>query len=237
MPLLKVDGVTAGYGDAEILRDIHLLVEEGEVVSIIGPNGAGKSTVMKTVFGLLRPRQGTIRFRERDLAGRSPYEIVRHGLCYVPQVANVFTTLTVEENLEMGGYLLPESALPERKERIYGFFPKLRERRRQRAGLMSGGERQMVAIGSALMLEPALLMLDEPSAGLSPKLVDEIFENIARINQAGLAILMVEQNARKSLEMAHRGYVLAGGENRVEGTGAELLEDPDVARLYLGGGG
>ncbi|PWG64589.1 ABC transporter ATP-binding protein [Sediminicurvatus halobius] len=237
MPLLKVEGVTAGYGDTEILKDVHLHIEEGEVVSIIGPNGAGKSTVMKTIFGLLRPREGSIRFRETDLAGRSPYHIVRQGLCYVPQVANVFTTLTVEENLEMGGYLLPESALPERKERIYSFFPKLRERRRQRAGLMSGGERQMVAIGSALMLDPELLMLDEPSAGLSPKLVDEIFENIQRINQAGLAILMVEQNAKKSLEMAHRGYVLAGGQNRVDGTGAELLADPEVARLYLGGGG
>ncbi|MCS4505502.1 High-affinity branched-chain amino acid transport ATP-binding protein LivF [wastewater metagenome] len=235
MPLLKAEGVTAGYGDTEILRDVHLEVGEGEIVSLIGPNGAGKSTLMKTVFGLVHPRQGSIRFRDTEIAGRSPYDIVKEGMCYVPQVANVFVQLTVEENLEMGGYLLEERELAGRKEQVYELFPKLRERRRQRAGKMSGGERQMVAIGSALMLEPALLLLDEPSAGLSPKLVDEIFENIRRINATGLAVLMVEQNARKSLEMAERGYVLAGGQNRVEGSGAELLNDPDVARLYLGG--
>lgn len=235
MPLLKAEGVTAGYGDTEILRDVHLEVGEGEIVSLIGPNGAGKSTLMKTVFGLVHPRQGSIRFRDTEIAGRSPYDIVKEGMCYVPQVANVFVQLTVEENLEMGGYLLEERELAGRKEQVYELFPKLRERRRQRAGKMSGGERQMVAIGSALMLEPALLLLDEPSAGLSPKLVDEIFENIRCINATGLAVLMVEQNARKSLEMAERGYVLAGGQNRVEGSGAELLNDPDVARLYLGG--
>ncbi|WP_440997368.1 ABC transporter ATP-binding protein [Arhodomonas sp. SL1] len=235
MPLLKADGITAGYGDTEILHDVHLEVHDGEIVSLIGPNGAGKSTVMKTIFGLVHPKQGSIQFRDQEIAGLTPYEVVKRGMCYVPQVANVFVQLTVEENLEMGGYLLEERQLPERKARIYELFPKLEERRRQRAGKMSGGERQMVAIGSALMLDPGLLLLDEPSAGLSPKLVDEMFENIRRINATGLAVLMVEQNARKSLEMADRGYVLASGQNRVEGAGHELLNDPDVGRLYLGG--
>ncbi|MDN3518891.1 ABC transporter ATP-binding protein [Aquisalimonas lutea] len=235
MPLLKVDDVTAGYGDMEILRNVRMEVAEAEVVALIGPNGAGKSTLMKTVFGLLHPKSGTITYKDRPIHGHEPHDIVGLGLCYVPQVDNVFTTLTVEENLDMGGYLLPDSQLPERREWVYEFFPRLRERRRQRAGKMSGGERQMVAMGSALMLEPQLLLLDEPSAGLSPKLVDEIFDNIQNINRAGVAVLMVEQNAQKSLEMAHRGYVLANGENRFDGTGRELLADPDVARLYLGG--
>ncbi|WP_290648226.1 ABC transporter ATP-binding protein [Aquisalimonas sp.] len=235
MPLLKAEGVTAGYGDMEILRDVDLEVGAAEIVSLIGPNGAGKSTLMKTIFGLLTPKSGTITYRDKPIHGRKPHEIVTLGLCYVPQVANVFVTLTVEENLDMGGYLLTAREIPERRERVYEFFPKLRERRRQRAGKMSGGERQMVAMGSALMLQPDLLLLDEPSAGLSPKLVDEIFANILRINAAGPAVLMVEQNAKKSLEVADRGYVLASGENRFDGTGQELLKDPDVARLYLGG--
>lgn len=237
MPLLKAEGVTAGYGDSEILHNVHLEVNEGEIVSLIGPNGAGKSTLMKAVFGLVHPWEGSVMFRDTEIAGFSPYRIVQQGMCYVPQVANIFIDLTVEENLDMGGYLLDPKQLPERKEKVYRLFPKLRERLRQRAGKMSGGERQMVAIGSALMLEPELLLLDEPSAGLSPKLVDEIFENIRYINETGLAVLMVEQNARKSLEMATRGYVLASGQNRIEGSGQELLADTDVARLYLGGGG
>ncbi|EPC03050.1 hypothetical protein L861_22335 [Litchfieldella anticariensis FP35 = DSM 16096] len=232
---MKAEGITAGYGDTDILHDVHLEVNDGEIVSLIGPNGAGKSTLMKAVFGLIHPRQGSIRFRDKEIAGRSPYDIVKEGMCYVPQVANVFVQLTAEENLEMGGYLLDERLLPERKERVYELFPKLRERRHQRVGKMSGGERQMVAIGSALMLEPELLLLDEPSAGLSPKLVDEIFDNIHHINETGLAVLMVEQNARKSLAMATRGYVLASGQNRVDGTGQALLDDPEVGRLYLGG--
>lgn len=235
MPLLRAEGVTAGYGEMEILHEVDLEVEAGEIVSLIGPNGAGKSTLMKTIFGLLHPKSGTITYRDKPIHGRKPHEIVTLGLCYVPQVANVFVTLTVEENLDMGAYLLDEREIPSRRERVYELFPRLRERRRQRAGKMSGGERQMVAMGSALMLEPDLLLLDEPSAGLSPKLVDEIFDNIRRINAAGLAVLMVEQNARKSLQMANRGYVLANGENRYDGTGQELLADPDVARLYLGG--
>ncbi|MBV2182292.1 ABC transporter ATP-binding protein [Castellaniella sp. MT123] len=235
MPLLKVDGVTAGYGDTEILRALSIVVEADEIVSIIGPNGAGKSTLMKTIFGLLHPRQGVITFDGHDISQLPPHLIVRHGMCYVPQVANVFTTLTVEENLEMGAFPLGRADLSQSKDRVYGMFPKLRQRRRQLAGKMSGGERQMVAMGSALMLNPKLLLLDEPTAALSPKLVDEIFERISHINQSGIAVLMVEQNARQSLSMAHRGYVLANGENRHEGSGRELLNDPNVGRLYLGG--
>ena len=236
MALLKVESVTSGYGDVVVLKDVSIEVGATEIVSMIGPNGAGKSTVMKTIFGLLVPTEGSITLDGQDITGASPYEIVELGMCYVPQVANVFTTLTVEENLDMGGFVLADRSLKERKERIYELFPRLRDRRRQRAGLMSGGERQMVAMGSALMLDPKIVLMDEPSAGLSPKLVDAIFERVVRINETGIAILMVEQNARKSLEMAHRGYVLANGRNRFEGTGQDLLSDPDVGRLYLGGG-
>jgi ABC-type branched-subunit amino acid transport system ATPase component len=234
MPLLKVDEVTAGYGDSEILHGVSIEVQTGEIVSIIGPNGAGKSTLMKTIFGLLHPRQGSVLFEGHEISRQTPYHIVGMGMCYVPQVANVFTDLTVEENLEMGGFILKGDLGP-RKERVYELFPRLKERRRQRTGKMSGGERQMVAMGSALMLDPRLVLMDEPSAGLSPKMVEVIFERIGRINKAGPAILIVEQNARLSLQMADRGYVLASGHNRFEGTGKALLDDPEVGRLYLGG--
>lgn len=234
MPILEVEGVTTGYGEMEVLRDLHLRVDEGEIVSIVGPNGAGKSTAMKLVFGLLSPWSGAVRFRGQDIAGIAPDRLVRKGLAYVPQVSNVFRTLTVEENLEMGAFTLTGPLEP-RKEKVYQLFPRLYERRRQRAGQMSGGERQMVAMGRALMLEPELLMLDEPSAGLAPMLVDLIFEKVREVNAEGIAVLMVEQNARKSLELAHRGYVLANGRNELDGPGATLLDDPEVARLYLGG--
>lgn len=234
MPLLKVDTITSGYGGMEVLRELSLEVRSGEIVSIIGPNGAGKSTAMKTVFGLLKPWKGDITFEGKSIAGLTPDRIVREGLCYVPQVENVFPSLTVEENLDMGAFLL-SGPLQERKQRIFDMFPRLAERRRQRAGKMSGGERQMVAMGRALMLDPKLLLLDEPSAGLAPMMVDSIFETVRTINDAGVAILMVEQNARKSLELADRGYVLATGTNQVDGSGEELLANPDVARLYLGG--
>jgi ABC-type branched-subunit amino acid transport system ATPase component len=232
--LLRVEGVTTGYGEMEVLRNVSLEVGENEIVSIIGPNGAGKSTVMKAVFGLLKPWSGSIKFQGDDIGGLSPDRIVHKGMCYVPQVDNIFPSLTVEENLEMGAFIL-NGPLKERKERVYQLFPRLAERRRQRAGKMSGGERQMVAMGRALMLDPKLIMLDEPSAGLAPLLVDMIFEKIKDINTSGVAVLMVEQNARKSLELAHRGYVLANGENRIDGPGSELLNDPEVAHLYLGG--
>lgn len=235
MALLEVRGVTAGYGDTEILRNVSMEVGEREIVSIIGPNGAGKSTLMKTIFGLLHPREGSVVFDGQDISRLQPYQIVERGMCYVPQVANVFTDLTVSENLEMGAFLVKSAEIAARKERIYEYFPRLKERRNQRAGKMSGGERQMVAMGSALMLEPKLVLMDEPSAGLSPKMVGVIFDQIRKINEAGPAILIVEQNAKLSLEMSNRGYVLASGENRFEGTGEELLNDPEVGRLYLGG--
>jgi ABC-type branched-subunit amino acid transport system ATPase component len=234
MPLLKVESVTSGYGEMEVLHDISIHVNPGEIISIIGPNGAGKSTVMKVVFGLLKPWQGSVTFAGDEIGGLSPDRIVRRGLCFVPQVDNVFPSLTVEENLEMGAFVLSEP-LHERKARIFDMFPRLGERRKQRAGSMSGGERQMVAMGRALMLDPRLLLLDEPSAGLAPLMVNLIFDTVRRINAAGVAILMVEQNARKSLELADRGYVLATGRNQVEGPGERLLGDPEVGRLYLGG--
>jgi len=234
VPLLKVDGVVAGYGEMEVLRGVSLSVGKDEIVSIVGPNGAGKSTVMKVVFGLLKPWQGSVEFEGKDISGMAPDKIVRLGLCYVPQVDNVFPNLSVEENLEMGAFIL-DGPLHERKERVYELFPRLAERRRQRAGKMSGGERQMVAMGRALMLDPKLLMLDEPSAGLAPMLVDMIFEKVAEVSASGVAILMVEQNAKRSLALADRGYVLATGRNQVEGPGSELLQDPEFARLYLGG--
>jgi ABC-type branched-subunit amino acid transport system ATPase component len=236
MPLLKVDRITCGYGDMQVLTDVSIEVKRGEIVSIIGPNGAGKSTVMKAVFGLLHPWTGRIEFDGIDISRHEPYEIVETGMCYVPQVANVFTELTVDENLDMGAFVRSDDQVGQRKEQIFELFPRLHERRRQKAGKMSGGERQMVAMGSALMLDPKLVLLDEPSAGLAPKMVDHIFERIVHINREfNIAVMMVEQNAKQSLQMAHRGYVMASGENRVEGTGDELLNDPDVARLYLGG--
>lgn len=235
MALLEVRNVTAGYGDTEILRDVSLEVGEGEMVTIIGPNGAGKSTVMKTIFGLLHPRTGSVHFEGEDISALQPYQIVERGMCYVPQVSNIFTELTVSENLEMGAFLAKKSDIEARKESIYEYFPRLKERRNQRAGKMSGGERQMVAMGSALMLNPKLVLMDEPSAGLSPKMVGVIFEQIEKINKTGPAVLIVEQNAQLSLQMSDRGYVLASGENRFEGTGQGLLNDPEVGRLYLGG--
>ncbi|MFA7460322.1 MAG: ABC transporter ATP-binding protein, partial [Trueperaceae bacterium] len=212
----------------------NLTVGHNEIVSIVGPNGAGKSTVMKLVFGLLKPWEGAVTFDGRNISGMAPEKLVKLGLSYVPQVENVFPNLTVEENLDMGGYTRSGS-LDQQKERVYELFPRLAERRRQRAGKMSGGERQMVAMGRALMLDPKLLMLDEPSAGLAPLLVDMIFEKVVEVNKAGVAVLMVEQNAKKSLALADRGYVLATGQNQVDGPGEKLLGDPEVARLYLGG--
>lgn len=235
MALLEVDGVTSGYGDMEVLRNVSITVDDGEIVSIIGPNGAGKSTLMKAVFGLLHPWQGKITLAGTDISQYSPFQIVRERTCYVPQVSNVFTSMSVEDNLEIGAYTLEKSAIGDALERVYALFPVLKERRRQKAGTMSGGQRQMVAMGSALMLNPVLILLDEPSAGLSPKLVDTIFERIVTINETGVAVLMVEQNAQASLRMAHRGYVLASGKNRVDGPAQSLLDDPEVGRLYLGG--
>ena len=234
MSVLTVDAVSAGYEQMEILHDVSIEVRAGEIVTLIGPNGAGKSTLMKTVFGLLRPRRGAIRFEDQDITGLAPSALVRRGISYVPQVDNVFPSLTVEENLEMGAVVREDNVGP-RLEEVLALFPNLRAKRRLKAGGLSGGERQMVAMGRALMLDPRLLLLDEPSAGLSPVLVDTVFEKIETINRAGVAILLVEQSAREALRRSHRGYLLAGGTVRLEGPGPALLENPDVARLYLGG--
>lgn len=234
MSLLSVEGVTAGYEQMEILHDVSIEVRPGEIVTLIGPNGAGKSTLLKTVFGLLKPRRGSIRFEGQDITGLAPSALVGRGLSYVPQVDNVFPSLTVEENLEMGAVVRRDD-FRGRLEDVLGLFPNLVPKRRLKVGGLSGGERQMVAMGRALMLDPCLLLLDEPSAGLAPVLVDTVFEKIEALNRNGLAILLVEQSAREALRRSHRGYVLAGGQVRLEGPGPALLEDAEVARLYLGG--
>ena len=234
MALLDVRHINSGYGEMTILRDISMHVDPGEVVTLIGPNGAGKSTLLKTIFGLLMPTEGRIRFEDTDITGFKPPTLVRRGMSYVPQVDNVFPSLTVQENLEMGAFVRGDG-LAERLEEMYTFFPTLRLKRKQRVGGLSGGERQMVAMGRALMLDPRLLLLDEPSAGLSPRLVGMVFEKMAEINHAGVALLIVEQNARQALRLSHRGYVLASGQVRLEGRGDQLLSDEEVGRLYLGG--
>ena len=236
MTVLALERIEAGYSETSILHGVSLKVEPGEVVVIIGPNGAGKSTAMKAVFGMLNITGGRILLEDREITSTPPDEVVQQGVCYVPQVGNVFVTLSVQENLEMGAYLRTDDIRPRMNE-IYGMFPDLAEKRRQPAGSLSGGQRQMVAMGRALMLEPRILMLDEPTAGLSPKYRGEIFETVKRINATGVPILMVEQNAKQALGIADRAYVLVDGENRVEGTGADLLADRDVARMFLGARG
>ena len=232
--LLETDDLVAGYvPEVDILNGVSIRVNEGEIVTVIGPNGAGKSTLAKTIFGLLTPRRGWILFRGEEISGRKPHDITRLGLSYVPQLDNVFPSLTVEENLGMGS--LDQSRTGEQIQRMYELFPRLGERRTQTAGTMSGGERQMLAMARALMPDPQVLLLDEPSAGLAPAFVEAIFQKIQEINRAGVTLVMVEQNARRALGMSNRGYVLDVGENRFEGPGPELLEDPKVAELYLGG--
>ena len=232
--VLEVRDLRAGYGDHEILRGVGLRVDEGEIVAVIGPNGAGKSTLLKAIAGLLPPRSGEVRFRGEPIGGAAPDAIIHRGLCYVPQESNVFAGLSVEENLAIGGWAARGRG-DARAASVAALFPALAERRRQRAGSLSGGERQMLAIGMALMVEPALLLLDEPSAGLAPALQRLIFDRIRDINAAGVAIVLVEQNARESLRLCRRGYVLVMGQTRAEGPGQSLLEDPEIRRAYLGG--
>ena len=232
--ILEVQDVYAGYiKDLDILQGINFWIAPGELVAVIGPNGAGKSTLAKAIFGLLTPRKGKIIFKDKNISGLKSDKIVKLGMCYVPQLTNVFASLSVDENLEMGAFIRSGS-LKSLKDTIYTMFPRLSSRRRQKAGTLSGGERQMLAMGKALMLEPDLLLLDEPSAALSPILVNSVFEQIKAINQTGTAIVLVEQNAKKALAMADRGYVLENGKDRFEGTGTELLNDPKVGELYLG---
>ncbi len=234
MSLLSARAIESGYGDMQVLHGIDLDVEAGEIVTIIGPNGAGKSTLMKTIFGLLKPTKGRIEFEGNEITGLSADRIVRLGLAYVPQVENVFPSLTVRENLEMGAFI--GARVPrERLNRIYELFPPLMTRQRMRVGRMSGGERQMVAMGRALMLDPRLLMLDEPSAALAPNLTATIFERILAINETGTAILIVEQNAKESLRLSHRGCVFAAGVKCFEDSGPAILANENIGRLYLGG--
>ncbi|MBW2066006.1 MAG: ABC transporter ATP-binding protein [Deltaproteobacteria bacterium] len=235
MIILRAEKVTAGYTtEVDILHGVDIKVHEGQIVSIIGPNGAGKSTLLKTIFGLLTPRTGKISFREEDITGLKPDRIARKGLSYVPQVENVFPSLTIQENLEMGAFIRRDD-YSDRLEEIYDLFPVLRSKRNQKAGQLSGGQRQMVAMGRALMLDPRVLLLDEPSAGLAPIIVSDIFEKIVEINRTGVSMIIVEQNAREALKMAHHGYVLAMGRNVLDDSGKALLENEEVGRLYLGG--
>ena len=232
--VLEMSDIRAGYVGADILHGISITVQPGEIVVIVGPNAAGKSTLMKTAFGLVPAREGQIFYEGTEITNLAPERIVARGIGYVPQENNVFPTMSVQENLEMGAFLRSDDFRPT-MERVFALFPRLKERRRQSAGSMSGGERQMVAMGRALMAEPKLILLDEPTAGLAPAFIQQTFERILAINQLGVAVLMVEQNARQALRAAHRGYVLAMGRNRHEGTGAALLADSEIADLFLGG--
>ena len=235
MGLLTVRDLVAGYSAAdEILKGVELDVGEGEVVAIIGPNGAGKSTLLKAIAGILKPSRGTILLKDTAIQGRAPRDISRLGIAFVPQEQNVFPTMTVRENLEMGGYVEPKKAR-ERIDGIFARFPILAEKRRQMARTLSGGQRQILAMAMALMVEPTLLLLDEPSAGLSPIAAERLFETIRTINGEGIAIAMVEQNALQALSIARRGYILVDGRNSMTGPAAELAHDPSVRRIFLGG--
>jgi ABC-type branched-subunit amino acid transport system ATPase component len=234
--LLKAEEIYAGYGKLEILHGVSLQVRSGELVCVIGPNGAGKSTAFKTIVGLLHSASGRILFDGQEITGLPPYQVLRLGLTYVPQGRIVFPQMTVLENLEMGAYVETDSLrVREAQERVYGLFPILAERQHQKAGTMSGGEQQMLAIARALMTSPKLILLDEPSLGLSPKFVTLIFDKLSEMKQVGYTMLVVEQNAAKALSVADRGYVLELGRNRFAGSGQALLNDPEVKRLYLGG--
>jgi ABC-type branched-subunit amino acid transport system ATPase component len=255
--ILQAQDIKSGYGEMEILHGVSMDLDEGEMVVVIGPNGAGKSTLVKTIFGLLRPTGGRVSFRSTDITGFPPRDLVLMGLAYVPQSNNTFPTLTVLENLEMGAVtrrispiplpwkgasesksragMMKDSEIRERAIKTIEMFPNLQPKLRERAGALSGGEQQMVALAKSMMLDPDVLLIDEPSAGLAPRLVEMVFSKIAEINETGTAVVMVEQNAKRALSIADRGYVLETGRNRFEGTGEKLLHDPQVAKLYLGG--
>jgi branched-chain amino acid transport system ATP-binding protein len=233
-PFLDARGMTGGYGAADILHDLTITVARGEIAVIVGPNGAGKSTAMKAVFGMLPLRAGTVTLDGRDITGLTPQDRVAAGMGFVPQVRNIFPTMTVQENLEMGGFLRRDD-ITDTIAQVYDLFPILKEKRHQHAGALSGGQRQQVAVGRALMTHPQLLMLDEPTAGVSPIVMDELFDRIIEVARTGISILMVEQNARQALEIADTGYVLVQGRNRYTDTGAALLADPEVRRSFLGG--
>ncbi|MFO1173946.1 MAG: ABC transporter ATP-binding protein [Paracoccaceae bacterium] len=233
-PFLIGDKMTGGYGAADILHECTLAVDKGQIAVIVGPNGAGKSTAMKAVFGMLKLRGGHVRLNGEDISALSPQERVRKGMGFVPQVNNVFPSMSVEENLEMGAFIRTDN-FRDTMEQVYDLFPILKDKRRQPAGELSGGQRQQVAVGRALMTQPKVLMLDEPTAGVSPIVMDELFDRIIEVARTGISILMVEQNARQALEIADQGYVLVQGRNRYTDTGKALMADPEVRRTFLGG--
>jgi len=233
-PLLTINGLAAGYGSTEVLRDIDLAVDPGEIIAILGANGAGKSTLNRTISGVVRATRGTIHFADRAIERETPAAIVGHGLIHVPEGRCIFPNLTVRENLDLGGYRRARDHRAENRERIFTIFPRLAERQAQRAGTLSGGEQQMLAIGRGLMAEPRLLILDEPSLGLSPLLVEELFALIRRLNGEGITVLLVEQNVMQSLEIASRAYVLENGVFVLEGSSADIRENPRLKRAYLG---
>ncbi len=233
-PFLIGEKMTGGYGGADILHDCTVWVDKGEIAVIVGPNGAGKSTAMKAIFGMLDLRSGRVKLDGLDITALTPQDRVAHGMAFVPQTNNIFTSLTVEENLEMGAFLRRDD-ISRTMEQVYELFPILKDKRRQPAGELSGGQRQQVAVGRALMTEPQVLMLDEPTAGVSPIVMDELFDRIIEVARTGISILMVEQNARQALEIADRGFVLVQGRNAYTDTGQALLADPEVRRSFLGG--
>ncbi len=234
MNLFEGNNMTAGYGGADIIKHCNINVRQSEIVVVIGPNGAGKSTAMKAMLGMLKLKTGSVKFNDNEISKMLPQNRVNLGIAFVPQTKNVFTGMTVEENLEMGAYLRKDN-IYQTIEQIYDLFPVLKEKRNQNVGELSGGQRQQVAFGRALMTQPKILMLDEPTAGVSPKVMDDLFSRIIQVGKTGVGILMVEQNAKQALAIADRGYVMVNGENRMEGSGKDLLNNPNVRKSFLGG--